>query len=484
MPIRPSRGAPALALPKAAAWAYAALLPAAAAATTGALGPGVARSGVLALTAAGLAHLVGPRGAADGADAARAWRLLLTPWVAGAAIASAIWLAAPPSLSDDVYRYLLDGRVAVSGLNPYAYAPSSPKLEDHAGALGALINHPELPTIYPPVAQGLFALNAVIGGSVIGWRLLCVALALGGAVLLQRVRPSTLGRPTAVFVATHPLVVVTAASNGNVDVAGPLLLAGALGATAASCRGIWLGLAAGTKLFPLALPAAWLGRHGWGHALRVGAVAAGLVALAYLPVAGIGSKASGSLGRYAETWEYGASGFRVLSGGTDAALALAGVDEALLAPGSASRETTFYQGQATRGRWIARHELAGTVARWLGALGLLGVAVWARRLALPPASAMVALVAWLFVSSPVVHPWYLLWLLGPAAASSSVPALAWCGVAPIGFWGSASVSDGAGWADPWWMVGVQGAVVLASWWGSDASRGGPADAPSGSSSYA
>ena len=33
-----------------------------------------------------------------------------------------------PTLSDDVYRYLWDGRVVASGINPYQFPPNSPEL--------------------------------------------------------------------------------------------------------------------------------------------------------------------------------------------------------------------------------------------------------------------------------------------------------------------------------------------------------------------
>ncbi|TPW14160.1 MAG: hypothetical protein FD129_1129, partial [bacterium] len=37
-------------------------------------------------------------------------------------------LLAPPQLSDDIYRYLWDGRVAVIGVNPYRHAPTDTAL--------------------------------------------------------------------------------------------------------------------------------------------------------------------------------------------------------------------------------------------------------------------------------------------------------------------------------------------------------------------
>src|SRR5262245_12843442 len=35
---------------------------------------------------------------------------------------------APPRTSDDLYRYLWDGRVQANGIDPYSYAPAAPEL--------------------------------------------------------------------------------------------------------------------------------------------------------------------------------------------------------------------------------------------------------------------------------------------------------------------------------------------------------------------
>lgn len=40
----------------------------------------------------------------------------------------ALLVFAPPTLSDDVYRYVWDGRVQANQINPYAYAPDAPEL--------------------------------------------------------------------------------------------------------------------------------------------------------------------------------------------------------------------------------------------------------------------------------------------------------------------------------------------------------------------
>src|SRR6266480_2356803 len=56
-------------------------------------------------------------------DAKALWIVL-----AVAALARAIALFAPDTLSDDIYRYVWDGRVQAAGINPYRYVPDDPAL--------------------------------------------------------------------------------------------------------------------------------------------------------------------------------------------------------------------------------------------------------------------------------------------------------------------------------------------------------------------
>ena len=79
----------------------------------------------------------------------------------------ALLLWSTPALEDDFYRYMWDGAVVASGTNPYSFAPAQvaagdaplalQRLAAEAGGIFERINHPELKTIYPPVAQFWFA---------------------------------------------------------------------------------------------------------------------------------------------------------------------------------------------------------------------------------------------------------------------------------------------------------------------------------------
>ncbi|MEP7025523.1 MAG: hypothetical protein ABJB47_17335, partial [Actinomycetota bacterium] len=124
--------------------------------------------------------------------AAGAWLVLKTParlavplvLLGGIAIQLAA-LSAPPRASDDLNRYIWDGRVQAAGIDPYRYVPAASQLTGlrdgflwpaggahcvpvtavRAAAQTGLslapgctrINLPTVHTIYPPVAEGYFA---------------------------------------------------------------------------------------------------------------------------------------------------------------------------------------------------------------------------------------------------------------------------------------------------------------------------------------
>ena len=67
-----------------------------------------------------------------------------------------------PLTSDDIYRYVWDGRVQLAGIDPYRFVPLDPALTFLRDAQlfppggPPAINRPGVHTIYPPGAQALF----------------------------------------------------------------------------------------------------------------------------------------------------------------------------------------------------------------------------------------------------------------------------------------------------------------------------------------
>ena len=175
-----------------------------------------------------------------------------------AAATAAVWgvavlarvslLPLAPELSDDVYRYLWDGRVLSEGTNPYSHAPADDALTALRAPWHDRINHPDVPTIYPPVAQLLFALASAVGGTVLAAKALWLVLDLGCGLLLQRVAVRTGRRPAPVLLwyLWSPLLVVETGWSAHFDAAGLFLMAALL----------WLAAGRGSPRAPRARPAA------------------------------------------------------------------------------------------------------------------------------------------------------------------------------------------------------------------------------------
>lgn len=268
-----------------------------------------------------------------------------------------------PSLSDDVWRYLHDGRAQIAGVDPYRLAPADARTLTFRGPEHGRINHPQLVTIYPPAAQALFFLNALAGSHLIVWRLLLIGFELFAMTVLARLGAQP--RNLALF-AWHPLAVVETAGSGHLDIAAiALLLAGLYYATRGRgvAAGMLTGFGAAVKLVPvLALLAT---RHGRDR--RTVAAMMAVIALAY---AAFGPSALGSLPTFARSWEANAGIYAVLAGLTD-----------------------------------------GYRARILCAALLLAAFFVIRKTQDQPLRAAALLTLTLLLLSPVVHPWYLLWLL-------------------------------------------------------------------------
>jgi alpha-1,6-mannosyltransferase len=125
-----------------------------------------------------------------------------------------------PLLSNDIYRYVWDGRVQAAGINPYRYFPADEALAFlRDGAIFPHINRVDSAvTIYPPVAQFFFFIVTRIGENVTTMRLAmlgCESVTVTLIMLLLR----RMDRPVTRVIAYlwHPLPLWEIANGGHVD---------------------------------------------------------------------------------------------------------------------------------------------------------------------------------------------------------------------------------------------------------------------------
>jgi hypothetical protein len=233
-------------------------------------------------------------------------------------VAAAMRLAAllsPPYLSDDIHRYIWDGRVLGAGINPYRYIPTDPHLESlrDATIFPEINRSTYAPTIYPPGAQAVFFAVTRISGSVTAMKAAMVAFeAVAMLALLRLLIGSGLSSTRLLIYAWHPLPVWEFAGSGHIDAALVAFVALALWLRqrgSGALAGLALAAATLVKFYPAVLAPAIYRRSNWIMPIAFAAA----VSAAYLPFIGVGWRVFGFLPGYmAEEGFAGGSGFYFL----------------------------------------------------------------------------------------------------------------------------------------------------------------------------
>lgn len=343
-------------------------------------------------------------------------------WVFGLALLlRLVAVQAEPLLEDDHFRYLWDGMRTAQHFDPYRQAPSAFFGLNNLAApwQGILsgINNPEIPTIYGPVLQALFALAHLLAPGQIGAvQGLLLLVDLGCMVLLAR---QGVGRRWLLAYALHPMILKEAMASAHPDglVALWLLLALLLWQRGRlRWTGALLGLAVATKVAALVVVPLFLFGPQQGRArcqtslaLTFGFVAA--LSQAYLPFLVAGGSDAVGLKTFAAQWRFNPLLFRLMEA-------------------------------------VAPHDMARPVAGLLIAAGV-AVLAWRRcdaataglEAGIPPiASALL-----LLLLSPVVNPWYALWALGPAIAARGPVVVALGCVGVLAYLNGSVLPQAAGW---------------------------------------
>jgi alpha-1,6-mannosyltransferase len=234
-------------------------------------------------------------------------RQIILVFAFGIAFRSAL-VFSQPELSSDMYRYVWDGRVQASGINPYLYPPSAPEvahLRDQT--IWPLINRKGAVTVYPAGAELAFAALWRIWPDNVHWFQTVMAAGdlLAGVFLVALLR--VLGQnPLMVLIYLwSPLVIVETAHSAHVDGFVLPLLVGAWLSRVKSrdgLTGLLLGAATAIKLYPiLLLPILWRVRDAEGKfrpsiSTPLACLAAFLIP--YLPYLSIGAGVIGFLPSY------------------------------------------------------------------------------------------------------------------------------------------------------------------------------------------
>lgn len=360
-----------------------------------------------------------------------------------------------PNLSDDVYRFIWDGRLLAHGYNPFLYLPReilSGEIATQAGLTPALfqkLNSPDYYTVYPPLLQGWFAVAATLGGSselaTAFWLRLPIFLGEAATLWFLYQLLKLLGKDVVdtrrgvLLYALNPLVIVELVGNLHYEglticflLAGFYFYLKQKQASSAS----FLALAAGVKLLPLIFVPALLNKNDWRKSLKYALTVGGVFLLPFLfffnPT--IVENISTSLDLYFRRFEFNASLYYLLRGiGT---------------------YLKGYNPIATIGPLLA-----------LVAASLILFFSWSKKIKLSlPERWLFALMAYLLCAT-TVHPWYVVPLIALSALSRFRFPIGWSVVLPLTYVAYGQVP----FQENLWVVAVEYLVVL-GWLGREVLR--------------
>jgi alpha-1,6-mannosyltransferase len=286
------------------------------------------------------------------------------------------FISLSPTGSDDVYRYMWEGKTQSHGVNPYLYSPDAPQLDSlHTQLLPAAVNHPDMKTVYFPFSQWVFyCCYHLSGENIWGYKLALLvaelATLMGLLFLLAQLKIPTK------FVLLYflcPLPIIQFALDAHIDAVGlPLLIFGLLAYLRGNKVLSYVLLALSISVKPVAvliLPILFLREKGIRHKARVAVVPSIVVVGQFLPYV-FSSNPFEGLTRFAENWTFNGVVF----------------------------ETLYL--------WFSDNQKTRMVCAILLCISLLLLYMRKKE----PLDAFYFSVLLLLMFSPVVHPWYVSWL--------------------------------------------------------------------------
>lgn len=391
-------------------------------------------------------------------------------------VVAVVWV--PPVVSEDLVRYRTDGRLLLAGESPYVVTPLRWWAEGGTDAVDDLVAHQAVASVYPPVAQGVFAASVAVeravavlepgrtleaGRNYAQWmseapwyerfvvlRGVMAAAAVGAtALLLWLVGRAGHSPWWAVVFGWNPLVVMECGGQGHVDVVGVALL---LGAVVAGVKrwpvlaGAMVVAAAGVKPQAiLMLPVVWAAMGGMRWRVVAGAAVVGGVLALPMLAGGAWQAYVANVAVFSRSWEANGSVYELVV--------------RWAAWGDEIGDIT----QAAKD-WAR----AGASVVTLGTLAVVTALVARGRLTM--VAGMYGVLMVLLLSGSVLYPWYLLWplaLVPLMGGRGGMAAVLWSGTVAISYllW---RYDD---WRLPGWLVLLQygpvyavAATELWGWW--------------------
>ncbi len=309
-------------------------------------------------------------------------------------IARLVLFPAFPLLSDDIFRFIWDGRLIVNGHNPFDYLPTH-WMNANGSDMGLNIelfqelNSPEYFTIYPPICQAIFGISQWVAGSdiygaMLVFKFFLIGFELGSILLIYQILTKlNLPIKNILFYSLNPLVIIEI--SGNLHFEGAMIFFFVLAIWLMLNKKLFssalaLAFSVASKLLPLMFLPFILNYYGWKkgmtYCLIVGATCIILFAPLLSPT--FIQNFSTSLDLYFQKFEFNAS--------------------------------IYYLGRAV-GEWKKGYNIIATLGPSLGLITLLGILFLAFKKKITTSKMLFQLflfgfTIYLFFGT-TIHPWYL-----------------------------------------------------------------------------
>lgn len=315
--------------------------------------------------------------------------------------------------SDDVYRYLWEGKLVAAGESPYAYPANHPHYLPYYDAYWEVMNHKDKLTVYPPLAEWLFAGISTVAYTPWAFKILFIIADLCAiGVLIALCSRYELALRNVLIYALNPLALFAIAGEAHFDAL--LILAILLSVWFAEDRKFswawfWLGMAIQIKIIAVALLPLYLWRCQWQKSwvILIPLAVPSLYFMTTLP------------GLFQGLWHFG--GLSTFNGPIHSPL------------------STLLTGDIASATGIVMI-LFGVVALWI-----------IRSIPSLPKAVYLTLAA-LVLFLPVVHYWYILWVIPFIVLFPGLSWLALSFTSGAYFFSAFSVEQGEDWMLPIWAM--------------------------------
>ena len=352
-----------------------------------------------------------------------------------------LFLMDMPALSDDIFRFVWDGRLLLNGIEPFAQLPSyymqagSPDVPGITTSLFAQLNSPDYYTVYPPIAQDIFWIavsifpNSILGSAMV-MRIFIIMAECGSMwLLLALLKGHKMDLNKSLIYILNPLVIIEL--TGNLHFEGIMIFFLLLSIYFFDLGKLWpsalfMALAISTKLIPLIFLPIFFRYLPWKKCMSYYGMILLFTVLIFMPMArpDLITGMSNSLSLYFEKFEFNASIYYLI------------------------RYVGFK---------VVGYNIIGMTAKVLPLVTLLAVLTYTfvhKYNQITPAVLMWCLVIYLLLST-TIHPWYITPLLALSVFSNYRFVLVWSFFIFLSYVGYTK----AGFQENLWFTGLEYVMV-------------------------